>query len=92
MKSVNLTDPDNPSGVDKLRPSWDYKEAITKRLIELNVPLRVAELVVIDHSYAVTVCCVNKLTPFQAAEKIILEIAKQNYTNKDGSWHMSSPL
>lgn len=46
--SINLTDPENASGIKPKKCPIDYKEQVCAHLQEMDVPLRPAELAVID--------------------------------------------
>lgn len=57
-------------------PSWDYKEAVTAALMRWNVPLRPAELAVIDYKSDMIRGYHEKLTPEQTAVKMVDKIRR----------------
>ena len=64
----------------KKMPSWDFKEAVTATLMRWNVPLRPAELAVIDYSSDVWQGWHKKLTPEQTAVKMVDKITGETAT------------
>lgn len=69
-------------GKKKKMPSFDYKEAVTAALMRWNVPLRPAELAVIDYSSDVWQGYHEKLTPTQTAIRMVDKIRKAYKVNE----------
>lgn len=77
MSKMFLTNPKVAvKGRKKKMPSWDYKEAVTAALMRWNVPLRPAELAVIDYKSDVWQGYHAKLTPEQVAVKMVDKIRR----------------
>ena len=75
MSKTFLTNPKAPGKKPKLTP-FDYKEAVTAKLMEWDVPLRPAELAVIDYRSEVYQGYKDKLTPTQTAVSMVDKIRK----------------
>lgn len=89
MTSWNLTNPDNPSIERGGIPTWDHKEATVYELQRLGVPLRPAELAVVDYRIMLYACQKGKMSPCQTAN-MMYDTVKTAYCNKDGTWKFSN--
>lgn len=69
---------------------WDHKEATVVELQKLGVPLRPAELAVIDLRSLLYIAQKNKLTPNQTASMMFSEVERV-YTDAEGNWHFQQP-
>jgi hypothetical protein len=77
MSKMFLTNPKvAKKGKKKKMLSFDYKEAVTAALMRWGVPLRPAELAVIDYSSDVWQGWHEKLTPEQTAVKMVDKIRR----------------
>ena len=74
MSKTFLTNPKAPDGKKPKLTPFDYKEAVTAKLMEWGVPLRPAELAVIDYKSDVYQGFKDKLTPKQTAIKMVDKI------------------
>lgn len=89
MSSMFLTNPDNPnSSKKKENIFWDHKEKTIAEFIELGVPLRPAELAVIDLRTLLYIAQKNKLSPRQTAEMMLPEVERL-YKKDDETWRHS---
>ena len=89
MSDLFLTNPDSPKShllTKKANVSWDHKERTVAALIEMGVPLRCAELAVIDFRGGLYSAQKRRLSPHQTAQ-LLFQACEPIYTNKDGSWH-----
>lgn len=90
MSEFFLTNPEDPTFVPPTKRDtnryWGHKESTVKELMNLGVPLRPAELAVIDFRTELYLCQRNKLTPEQTA-RMLLDNTKRVYTNDEGEWH-----
>lgn len=94
MSEFFLTDPDNMSDEDNDKsnsqyrmPTFDFKEQVVSKLqTEWNVPLRTAQVAVIDLKKISYMCYHYKLNPRQTAEMMISEVERL-YKYADGKWH-----
>ncbi len=77
MSKTFLTDPKAAdTGKQKKLTPFDYKEAVTATFMRWGVPLRPAELAVIDYRAEVNQAWHAKLTPNQLAVKMIDKVRK----------------
>ena len=76
MSKMFLTDPEKSSGKKEKLTPFDYKEAVTAAFMEWNIPLRTAELAVIDFKSDVYLGYREKLTPKQTAVKMVDKVRK----------------
>lgn len=63
---------------------FDFKEDVVYELIAHGVPMRPAEVTVIDFKHIMRICIKNKLNARQTA-KMMLETVKQAYC-RNGKW------
>lgn len=64
---------------------WDHKEATVTEFMNLGLPLRCAELAVIDLKPLLFIAQKNKLTPKQTADMMLSEVERV-YMKDDGTW------
>lgn len=79
MSKAFLTKPNSPTShlIGKVQNvHWDHKEATIRELVKEGVPLRVAELAMIDMRGYLFSAQRNKLTPKQAAGIMFEEIER----------------
>ena len=69
--------------------SFDYKEQVAFSLVHYDVPLRIAEIAVIDMRYEVNVGFHNKWSTDLTAITMLEEVKRVYMT--DGKWHYYSP-
>lgn len=82
------TDPNSPKShllSKEQNISWDHKERTIASLIDLGVPLRVAELATIDLRTILYTAQKNKLTPVQTARMMYDEVVRL-YKRGNGRW------
>ena len=88
MSEFFLTNPDSPPShllTKKGNVSFDYKEKVQRALMELGVPLRPAELAVIDLKTYLKYGHAEKMTPKEVADFILCEV-RRLYIREDGTW------
>lgn len=71
--------------VKETNASFSYQEKVTTALKALNVPLRIAEIAVIDFRYNVTVGFHKRTLPAKVARRMLKKV-KEVYS-EDGKWH-----
>lgn len=91
MSSLFLTNPGTLKShflSKKQNIFWDHKEATVTEFMNLGVPLRPAELAVIDLKSLLYIAQKNKLTSKQTADMMLSEV-KRLYKKEDGTWRHS---
>lgn len=86
--SIYGTNPESPPShliSQKENIFWDHKEATIQEFMNLGVPLRPAELAVIDLKSYLYIAQRNKLTPEQTARMMLPEVERV-YKRKNGTW------
>lgn len=78
----DLPSPKKRSGNKSIR----YKEDVCDALTRIGVPIRTAEVAVIDHRGVVITGMHNKHTPLQTATTMLPAVEKM-YKTKEGTWH-----
>ena len=85
MSDMFLTSPESHLISKRENIVWDHKERVIQELMAFGVPLRPAELAVIDFRSLLYLAQHNKLTPFQTA-RMMLEEVERLYKRADESW------
>jgi len=76
--SIYFTDPENanPKRFNHQKTDFDYKEAVAAHLMEMDVPLRSAEVAVIDLKQYVIDGYRNKVSPLTTAFKMLPDVKR----------------
>ncbi len=81
MSKAFLTNPKTSDGKKPKLTPFDFKEAVTATFMKWGVPLRSAELAVIDYKSDVYQGYKDKLTPIQTAVRMIDKV-RESYDCK----------
>jgi len=76
MSKTFLTNPKASDGKKPKLTPFDFKETVTATFMKWGIPLRIAELAVIDYKSDVYQGYKDKLTPMQTAVKMVDKIRK----------------
>lgn len=89
---MNLSFLTNPSDNDErkskrgARPSWEFTDTLTRQLMTLGVPFRVAEMICIDQKGIINTCCANKFNVEETALTLFEKTATL-YRDEDNNWY-----
>lgn len=74
--SAYLTNPENPNVRKQQRGDFDFAEALTTELVELEVPFYYARVATIDFKHLWIPCFQKKMTPKKTAKFLAADIRK----------------
>ena len=85
--NINLTNPGiQPPWFQSKKSSIVYKESVIASLTSIGVPLKIAEIAVIDLKFKVTTGYHRKQTSKETA-LLMIDMINRIYKYEDGTWH-----